>query len=130
MKKYPRTVPKGERIPPNLEAPENPFFGHYIVVTGKFKGYEDREVNIQQRLAYLGADAYGNVTHNTSLVLIGHAPGKTKINEMEKRLAAGQKIEIIEEYSAIKLFQKFFHLADAIASEQHQLSQDQAPSPQ
>lgn len=130
MKKYPRTVPKGERIPPNLEAPENPFFGHYIVVTGKFKGYEDRELNIQQPLAYLGADAYDGVTRKTSLVLIGHAPGRTKINDMEKRLAEGQKIEIIEEYSAIKLFQKFFPIAYSIASEQYQLSQDHSAPPQ
>ena len=99
-KQHPVTVRAAERTPLAEDAPDNPFRGKHIVLSGDIGHYDRGE--FQSIIACLGGDAYHGPSKKTALAIIGHRFG-SKAAKIEALIASGQSITILEEYTVIKL---------------------------
>lgn len=95
-----KTVRACNRTPIADDAPDNPFRGKHIVLSGDIGHYDRGE--FQSIIACLGGDAYHGPSKKTDMAIIGHRFG-SKAAKIEALIAGGQPITILEEYTVIKL---------------------------
>lgn len=94
-----KRIEKINRQTPDLDSVKNrntPFFGSIVVITGTLDFYPVRD-DLAAKLKSLGAKVNASISGKTSVVIVGAGAGKSKINQIEERLAKGQEIRIIRE---------------------------------
>lgn len=79
--------------------PTNPFFGKKIVITGEFP--IERNL-IAATLKNMGADVDTSITRKTKYVLVGNAPGPSKMTQIKDFQQNGYNIHIISFEEFIK----------------------------
>lgn len=72
--------------------PSNPFYDRKVVITGIFS--IDRP-ELAQKLKCMGADIDTNVSSRTNYLLIGEAPGPSKIRKFDDLIAEGKDVRKI-----------------------------------
>lgn len=84
-------------LKPNLdvENKDNPFFNKRVVFTGDLDGME-RAV-AAQLIQALGADINTSISKRTNIVVLGRAPGPSKMKKIEELLKAGYDIRLMDE---------------------------------
>jgi DNA polymerase III subunit epsilon len=87
----------GDLLKPDLENgdPESPFFNKKVVFTGVLSSIDRKEA--ADRIKKFGADIDISITKRTNYVIIGSAPGPSKLEKIENLRAEGYHIEIIYE---------------------------------
>lgn len=75
--------------------PENIFFQKKVVITGDLDGY-DRNV-VASIFQLLGADVNTTISKTTEFVLIGKAPGPSKMDKIIDLIYSGKQIQLINE---------------------------------
>lgn len=84
-------------LKPDLEVEnkDNPFYNKRVVFTGDLDGME-RAV-AAQLIQALGADINVAISKRTNIVIVGRAPGPSKMKKIEALLAAGCDIRLMDE---------------------------------
>lgn len=113
-----KTVRACNRTPIADDAPDNPFRGKHIVLSGDIGHYDRGE--FQSIIACLGGDAYHGPSKKTDMAIIGHRFG-SKAAKIEALIASGKPITILEEYATLKILEQPF-LQDRIKRGQEHFS--------
>lgn len=78
----------------NAAPDNNPFYDRKVVITGEFD-IERKE--IAQKLQQLGADVNTSISKKTNYVLVGSAPGPSKMVKIEQLRVQGYDIRMLSE---------------------------------
>lgn len=87
----------GELLKPDLENgdPGSPFFNKKVVFTGVLSSIDRQEA--AEKIQKLGADIDTTISKRTDYVIVGTAPGPSKLAKIEKLQVEGHCIQIIYE---------------------------------
>ena len=88
---------------PNLDVSnkDNPFYNKRVVFTGDLDGME-RAV-AAQLIQALGADINTTISKRTNIVIVGRAPGPSKMNKIDALMAEGYGIRLMGEEEFMRL---------------------------
>lgn len=118
-KKVYHKQPSLSEIVPTVDeiSPDNPFFDCHVVFTGKLELLVRKEA--AQYVVNLGALAEDHVTKRTNILILGdfdycHLSGEKsrKLREAERRILAGQDLQIIPESVFVDMLSDYFTLPE------------------
>ena len=91
--------------PPDLEKvtnKDNPFYGEKVVISGKYKTWQDR-MELAKLLKNLGADIDTGIGKHTNILCAGDGVGWKKKEIMQKRIDNGEEVLILNEEEILEI---------------------------